>query len=125
MARILVADDDPSARYLVRVLLEREGHEVTEAADGLRARDEALAQPPDLAILDLALPQLDGAQVIRALRADPRTRDLRIALYTATRADAALALLVRSYGLVALLPKPSEPEELAAAVARALAPREP
>ena len=67
-ARVLVVDDDPKTIALVRMYLEREGHEVLAAADGLNAlrviRDEA----PDMVILDLMLPELDGMEVMRLAR---------------------------------------------------------
>src|SRR5438552_3475307 len=66
--RVLVVDDDPKTIALVRMYLEREGHEVLAAADGLNAlrviRDEA----PDMVILDLMLPELDGMEVMRLAR---------------------------------------------------------
>lgn len=121
MARILIVDDDPNARLLVRTLAEHAGHDVIEANDGRAGYALALQSSPDLTIIDLAMPQMSGAEFVRALRADPRMRASRVALYTASIRDAAIADFAEMYGLCAVLPKPAEPGELIAAIERALA----
>jgi CheY-like chemotaxis protein len=68
MKRILVADDKASSRELVRTILEKLGYEVFEAGDGAETLEVARAQHPDLIILDLQMPHLDGFGVIAALR---------------------------------------------------------
>jgi CheY-like chemotaxis protein len=72
MKKILVADDKPSSRELVRTVLERCGYEVAEAADGLEAVQQACAIGPDLVLLDLHMPALDGFGVVERLRAESR-----------------------------------------------------
>jgi two-component system alkaline phosphatase synthesis response regulator PhoP len=69
MASILIVDDEPNLRHTLGYNLRREGHEVREAADGAAALAMAQAQEPDLVILDLMLPGLDGLEVCRQLRA--------------------------------------------------------
>jgi DNA-binding response OmpR family regulator len=70
MSRVLVVDDDPTVREVVAGYLGRAGLEVTEAGDGASALVAARANPPDLVVLDLMLPGLDGLEVLRRLRAE-------------------------------------------------------
>ena len=67
--RILVVDDDPTVSEVVARYLERDGYAVETVSDGRTALDRALAEPPDLVVLDLMLPGLDGLEVCRRLRA--------------------------------------------------------
>src|SRR5260221_9454332 len=71
MARILHIEDDPGNRLLVRKLLQAAGHSVTEAVDGLEGVQLACAERPDLALVDLNLPGLDGYEVPLRCRASP------------------------------------------------------
>jgi len=120
MATVLILDDDPNARLLLTTLLAHGGHSPTEAADGEHALALARERRPDLIVFDLSMPKMSGAEFLRALRADEQTRDLRVALYTATELDAAMRDFMEIYGVVAALPKPAEPAELLAAVDAAL-----
>ncbi len=70
MKRILIADDKATGRELVRTILENEGYEIHEAVDGLDAVAQARTLHPDLMILDLHMPGLDGFGVVSALRQD-------------------------------------------------------
>jgi putative two-component system response regulator len=81
--RVLVADDEPAMRLLARVNLEVEGVEVIEARDGLEALELARRERPDLVLLDVMMPGLDGWEVARQVRAAPETRDLPIVFMTA------------------------------------------
>jgi CheY-like chemotaxis protein len=80
---ILVVDDDDDIRSLLRAMLERGSHRVFEATDG----EEALAvigrTTPDLILLDVNMPDLDGPEVCRRVKADPATRDLPVVVLTA------------------------------------------
>jgi CheY-like chemotaxis protein len=67
--RVLIVEDNDDAREMLRHLLERTGHEVHEAPDGLTGLDRALALRPDAAVIDIGLPGLDGYQVARRVRA--------------------------------------------------------
>ena len=120
MARILVVDDEPNNRLLLAAILEHAGHRILEAADGDEALRSARAVPPDLVIVDLNLPGLSGAAFIRALRAIPAASRVPIALYTATLPDDAQREFVRSAGIDAVIPKPSEPASVLAIVGRIL-----
>ena len=68
MKKVLVADDKATGRELVRTVLENSGHEVHEASDGLEAISQARTLRPDLIILDIHMPGLDGFGVIEQLR---------------------------------------------------------
>lgn len=72
MKRILVAEDREASRELIRSVLENSGYAVTEAADGRQAIDMARQCDPDLLLLDLQMPGLDGFGVLNELRTDPR-----------------------------------------------------
>jgi CheY-like chemotaxis protein len=81
--RVLVADDEPAMRVLVRVNLEVEGVEVLEARDGPEALDVAARERPDLLLLDVMMPGLDGWEVAHRLADAPETRDVPIIFMTA------------------------------------------
>lgn len=80
---VLIADDDVDSRAIVRALLEFQGREVVEAADGPECLGVARRQRPDVIVLDLIMPHLDGWHVAAALRADPATRSIPILALTA------------------------------------------
>ena len=107
MAHILIVDDEPDIRFMMRLILELAGHQVTEAANGTAALDRILEQPPDLVVTDVMMPVMDGAEFMGRLRADPATSGIPILAVTGNpdRAGAADATLT----------KPFSPNELAAA----------
>lgn len=70
MKKVLIADDKATSRELVRTVLEKDGYDVTEAADGIEALKNARDALPDLIILDLHMPGLDGFAVVQELRRD-------------------------------------------------------
>jgi two-component system cell cycle response regulator DivK len=72
MKRILIAEDDAANRELLREIVEACGYVAVEAATGLQAFSRFMEHPPDLAILDVQLPELDGLSLARQLRSDPR-----------------------------------------------------
>ena len=115
MKRVLVVDDDPNARLLVRTLLTHAGYASVEASSGAEALARVAEERPDLVILDLALPDMHGADLVRALRG-PGPR-IRIALYTASPIDAAMRDFMAIYEIAGALPKPAEPQEFLAALA--------
>ena len=81
--QILVVDDEPAIVDVLTYNLIKEGFEVTSASDGREAIQKCQSSPPDLMILDLMLPHVDGLQVCRRLRSDPRTQGIRILMLTA------------------------------------------
>jgi type IV pilus assembly protein PilB len=85
--RVLVADDDPQMRRLIRGVLQRDGFEVVEAADGLDALEATQQGGVDLVILDLDMPRLDGLGVLEELRAQVRTACLPVIVLTAQHGE--------------------------------------
>ena len=73
MARVLVVDDEPQIRAILRAYLSAEGFQVQDAATGAQALRVLTSEPPDLVLLDIGLPDLDGLEVLRTLR---RTSDV-------------------------------------------------
>ena len=88
MPTILVVDDEPPILELVRFTLEDEQIRVLEASDGAQALETALAVRPDLILLDVQMPRLDGLEVCRRLRADASLAGTRIVMLTAAGQDA-------------------------------------
>jgi diguanylate cyclase len=85
--RILVADDEPDLRELLQINLEALGHEVQLAVDGTEALALAMAHRPDLIVLDIMMPGLNGLEVLRRLREEPANADLPVVLLSARGTD--------------------------------------
>ncbi|MEU4094874.1 response regulator [Streptomyces sp. NPDC026673] len=120
--RVLVVDDNKVIRQLIRVNLELEGFEVVTAADGAECLDVVHHVGPDVVTLDVVMPRLDGIRTAARLRADPRTRDVRIVVISAcTQAEVESAVAA---GVDAFLGKPFEPGELVKVVRRLAGPLE-
>jgi CheY-like chemotaxis protein len=85
--RVLVVDDESAIRLLCRVNLGAAGIEVLEADNGTTALELARTERPDLVLLDVMMPGLDGWEVARELAADPRTRDIPVVFLTARAGD--------------------------------------
>jgi len=120
VAKILVVDDDINNRLLLRLVLEHAGHTITEAADGGEALATAHESIPDLIIMDLHMPGMDGVEFINALREDKTLAHTRVALYTATVSDESMRQFVELTGISGIIEKPSEPPHIVAAVEKAL-----
>ena len=120
-ANILIVDDYADNRELLRLMLEGAGHRVREAEDGHAGVEMANAETPDLILVDLAMPKLDGWGVLRQLRAQESTRLTPCVAVTAS-AEFEMAQLP-SQGFDAYLPKPFRRSELIETVERLLAQR--
>jgi two-component system phosphate regulon response regulator PhoB len=111
MGRVLVVDDEPDVLLLCRLNLQQRGHHLFEAPDGATALQLAQEQRPDVIVLDLMLPGIDGYEVLEALRGDEEMARIPVLVLTAKslRADRE-----RSHGLgaSAFLTKPFLPSEL-------------
>lgn len=116
---VLVADDDADVRELVEFRLARAGYEVISAADGEEAVEVALERRPDLCVIDVMMPKLDGYEVTERLRAAEELAGLRILLLTASVQEAAVE---RGFEVGAddYIKKPFSPRELLERVASAL-----
>lgn len=82
-SRVLLAEDEPHITELLKFLLSRAGFDVRTEADGRAALESALDNPPDVMILDVMLPELDGFEVLRRLRSDPRGAGVPVMMLTA------------------------------------------
>jgi DNA-binding response OmpR family regulator len=118
VSRIVVAEDDPKQAELIRRYAVAEGHEVTVVADGRAALDEVRRRTPDLLVLDVMMPRVDGMDVCRILRGSPGSEAVPILMLTARRGEDDL-LLGLDLGADDYLTKPYSPRELMAR-ARAL-----
>ena len=110
--KVLVVDDEKKIVDLLRAYLEREGYQVVEAFDGKSALDVCRREKPDLIVLDLMLPQIDGLEVCRQIR---RTSDVPIIMLTA-RGEDADKLIGLEIGADDYVTKPFSPRELVARV---------
>ncbi len=110
--RILIAEDDPQQAKVLRLYLEREGHSVVVATTGLEALQEIRRRQPDLVLLDVMMPELDGHDVTRIIRAES---DTPIIMITARSTEEDL-LVGLDLGADDYLTKPYNPRELVARV---------
>lgn len=116
---ILVVDDEPDFCELVAYRLRREGCEVITAGDGLTALEKARWQTPDLILLDLMLPELDGLSVCEILRQHPATADIPVIMVTACE-SAPLRKYSLENGAQSYLIKPVNEQEMVQRVRCAL-----
>jgi len=117
LSRVLVVDDDPAIRRVVCALLDLDEYGVLEAADGLTALELVRLERPNLVILDLTMPRLDGLRACRALRSDPELAGTRVLVLTGRDLpDDRLA--ARDAGADAYLVKPFSSLQLLEAVRR-------
>src|SRR6202521_6085052 len=118
MARkILAVDDERSIVRLIQVTLEKHGHQVVTAFDGKEALERVAVEQPDMIVLDVMMPYLDGFEVLRNLKKDPDTRDIPVIMLTAKAQDADVFNGYKS-GADCYLTKPFNPRELVAFVNR-------
>ncbi len=116
MANVLIVDDEPTIRRLVQTVLELEGHQVTTADDGQQALARVGEEPPDVLVLDVRLPGIDGWEVLR--RVDALQLGTRVVMLSAApEVDQAAG-----DGVAEVLAKPFEIDHLVAAVDRLTSP---
>jgi two-component system, OmpR family, response regulator len=113
---ILIADDDPHIREVLRFALSKAGHQVIEAEDGEQALERAAKETPDLVVLDINMPRMDGLEVCRRLRAEG---DLPI-LFLSSRDDEIDRVLGIELGADDYVVKPFSPREVVARVSAIL-----
>jgi two-component system alkaline phosphatase synthesis response regulator PhoP len=117
--KILVIEDDPATSRLVDYSLKQEGYEIITAANGLEGLRKALGESPDLVILDVMLPGLDGFEICYRLRAEPATAELPILMFSAKAQEIDKDTGIR-VGADDYLTKPSAPEDIVSHVEKLL-----
>ena len=109
--KILIVDDEPNIVISLEFLMRREGFEVSIARDGEEALAHIRADRPDLVLLDVMMPKVNGFEVCQAVRADPELADLRILMLTAKGREAEIAKGL-ALGADAYVPKPFSTRDL-------------
>jgi two-component system, OmpR family, alkaline phosphatase synthesis response regulator PhoP len=115
--KILAVDDEKHIVRLVQVNLERQGYEVVTAFDGKEALQKVEEERPDLVVLDVMMPYMDGFEVLQNLRRNPSTREIPVIMLTAKAQDADVFKGWQS-GVDCYLTKPFNPMELISFVKR-------
>ncbi len=118
--RVLVIDDDARVRALLAAILEFEGYEVRGATGGVNGLALADTDPPDVVLLDLQMPGMNGYEVCRVLRQGPKTRRIPVVMMTVSD-DPHLNREAYAAGAQACVPKPFRKEGLIAVIEAALA----
>lgn len=118
--KVLIAEDEVDMVYAIKMLLEANGYEVITAPDGQAALEAARAEKPDLMVLDLMMPKIDGYKVCRMLKFDEKYRGIPIIMLTA-RAQNSDEKLGYEVGADAYFTKPYEPETLLAKIKELIA----
>lgn len=125
LTTILYVEDDPDIQAVARLALEAVGgFTVTVASSGDEGIRAAQADRPDLILLDVMMPMMDGPTTLKALRADPRTADVPIVFVTA-KVQSTEVEHYKSLGALDVIPKPFDPMALAAVVRRIWAAHQP
>lgn len=117
--KILIADDSAQIRMMVRDALVIDGYTFVEAADGAQALEVVISERPDAMLLDLAMPELDGFEVLRFMDGRPEAANTRVIMLTGA-ADSGNLEYGYTLGAVGYIVKPFAADELRAAVVRAL-----
>ena len=114
MTNVLLADDDDVGRYVIATMLRRAGFSVREVADGLAALEAAETEQPDIAILDVKMPGLDGFEACRRLKSNEVTRHIPVLMLSATFLETDAQVAGLETGADAYLTQPIEAPVLAA-----------
>jgi twitching motility two-component system response regulator PilH len=120
MAKVLIVDDSTAYRLRLRLLLRRLGHEAVTAANGLEALEMARAEQPELILMDIVMPGMNGYEATRSLGRDEATSHIPVIFVTTRREDVDRIWGMRQ-GAVAYVTKPIDPEQLQAAISGAIA----
>jgi two-component system, OmpR family, alkaline phosphatase synthesis response regulator PhoP len=123
-ARVLVVEDEPDIMLTIRLALQADGYEIVGAGSGEDALAIFAENPPDVTVLDVALPGIDGLEVVRRIRADPRLAAARI-IVTSAHVSGDVRRLAQALGCSAYLTKPFSTQELSATLIRVLGASDP
>jgi CheY-like chemotaxis protein len=116
--QVLVVDDYDDNRIMLRIVLERQGVQVLEAKDGIEAVKMAYLKRPDLILMDISMPVMDGLDAVRQLKGVEITRSIPIVVVSAHCGDAGVTKRVTDAGCLDCLPKPIDLEALRAIISR-------
>lgn len=116
---IMICDDEPNIRFAMRTMLETEGYSVRESINGVAAIESCLRRKPDVIILDLSMPHLDGMSVLREINMILQPDPPKVIILTAYGSIAA-CMEASELGAFAFLEKPITPERLRNTISRAL-----
>lgn len=119
MARILIVDDSPSQLMSIRRIVEKLGHEALTAEDGAAGVEAAKRELPDLILMDVVMPNLNGFQATRSITRDPATKHIPVILVTTKDQDTDRVWGLRQ-GAKAYITKPFSESELASMIAQYL-----
>ena len=125
MAKILVVDDELLLRVMLKDALEGAGHAVVLAENGRVAMDRAKADRPDLILMDIMMPDLDGYDTCKLMKTDPALTDLPVILISATAEPRGVVDRAKQVGAVAVLSKPVPVDKLQQVLAQTLKPSRP
>jgi CheY-like chemotaxis protein len=117
--KILLVDDSSTARLLARMVLQESSYDVITARDGVEGVEKAKLEKPDLILLDVMMPNMDGIEACKRLRDEPTTSAIPIIMVT-TRGEEGIAEASYAYGCNEFVTKPVDPAELLAKVRNCL-----
>lgn len=120
MKKILVADDDNAIAELLKQSLETEGYATHKVIQSLRFYDAVIEYQPDLILLDLMMPYLEGEDELRLLQMNPNTRDIPVIVVTAKHEAKQQEGHYRALGVVAIVTKPFDLDKLVTLIKRTL-----
>lgn len=120
MAKILVADDDSEVREFIKFTLKKEGHEIITASDGRETLKKIYEYKPDLVVLDVMMPIMDGYHICKVIREDPKYAPVPKVIIATARKDELDKKLSGIAGADAFISKPFKPEELVSEIKKVL-----
>ena len=118
MAKVLLVDDSPLLVKIGRTLLEKEGHEVLTASDGREAVAQAKKGRPQIIFMDAEMPDMDGTEACRALKADASTRSIPVFICTGHDLSAEQTKKFHSAGAAGWIQKPYKSEDISALITK-------
>lgn len=118
--KVLVVDDEPTILKLARVKLEKEGFSVIDARNGAEAIEKAKSEKPDVIIMDIMMPKMNGNEACKNIKEDPETHDIPVLMLTAVGQFEEQLKSLEDSGATDYITKPFDPVELAEQVNRIL-----
>ena len=116
---VLVADDEEDIKVVLRMFLEAVGYEVVTAFDGLDALEQIKSTKPDVVLMDIMMPVIDGIEVVRQMKATPGIRDIPVVMLTAAAQSDMVERAIQA-GAADYIVKPFEPEAVQRAIEKVL-----